>query len=299
MSEIAANVDQDPRPASNLEILIKLTIRSFVLSAIAMVLVSFRDPVSTQSTLEQLRNFTPATMAGLIGDAAMGCVPDDAPDSQPKTPKAADEKQCAKSVMNKDTGVECGELLHGGPPTIRRCTKPLVDGWPATGHWVPRAEANGFPRLPFVSAAIVAADVTRHLVLLPEPLRHSQPGVVVGFLVLLQLVFGFGITAAIAKAIARWLNDGVLVLFLVFGTLMVGAAFACWVVLPVVGVILTGLVSLNANPLISSVFAIATTYASGIALIKALLKRYFDPISGQAADSLADKTARWFVRYVP
>jgi hypothetical protein len=157
----------------------------------------------------------------------------------------------------------------------------------------------GFPRgAGPVGFFIAAADVAVHLVV-PTTVHDSRVAqAVVGFMGLLQLLFGAGITIALLRPVSGRLNGGWLAILIVFGTLIIGAT-AAWAVLPSIAFIFDTMVSLKSGLSTSFVVAIAATYASGIAIIKFFLGKPIHRLLDKATDSVADKAARLFVRYVP
>jgi hypothetical protein len=288
MSEIAANVDQNPRPAPKLQNLVTLAIRSFIASAIVAGGICLKYPEGTSDALKKLRMLTPETIISLLDDATVGC--------QTVTPPPF--IQCTDNP---------GKLCIPGPEDLRRmkalisreCTKPIVDGWPATGNWLPRT--TGYRWTGIFGFFVAATDVAVHLVV-PTTVSGSETSkgakAIVGFVGLLQIVFGLGITVAILKPVSRGLNELWFAALAVLGTLILGSAVA-WAMLPAITFLFKTMVSLKTGLSASFVGAIAVTYASGIAIIKYFLDKPLHRISDAATDSAAEKVARWFIRYVP
>lgn len=168
---------------------------------------------------------------------------------------------------------------------------PLIPGWPVTGQWQSWLEAHSVPRIPVFGILVAVTDVAINL-LVPTGVSGVVKKVV-GFVGLLQLVLGFGIAALLLKPVSKWLNDGWLVLILALGTLLIGAS-ATWLVLWLMTTVYAGMAHL-VGPLISMIVAIAATYAGAVAFLEGPVHH----VMGDAADILADKVARWFVRYAP
>ena len=288
MPEIAAEVDQDPLPPSNFQRYVKRVIKSFFLSAGAAAFICAVDP-DAAATFGKLGGFTPSTMTSLLGDALLGC---DAP--PPGASKVASNKKCTSPALDPDA-CRRAELLNHGEDQKRECTPPLIPGWPVTGQWLSWLDAHGVPRIPVFGILIAVADVAINL-LVPTGVSGVAKEVV-GFVGLLQLVLGFGITALLLKPVSKWLNDAWLVLILALGTLLIGAS-ATWLVLWLMTTVYAGMAHL-VGPLISMIVAIAATYAGAAAIIKYFLEGPVHHVMGDAADILADKIARWFVRYAP
>jgi hypothetical protein len=281
-------VDPDPRPAQKLQNLAAYAIRSFIAAAIATGGICLKDPDGTRAALKGLHLLTPGTIISLLGDATVGCQTAAPP---PPFISCATTEDPWKICIPGPEDLRRMKLLIG-----RECTKPIVDGWPATGNWLPRT--TGFRWTGILGFFVAAADVAVHLVV-PTTVSGSETSkgakAIVGIVGLLQILFGFGITVVLLKPVSRGLNQLWFAAFVVLGTLLVGSAVA-WAVLPAIASLFNTMVLLKAGLSASFVGAIAATYASGIAIIKYFLKK---PILDAATDAVAEKAARWFVRYVP
>jgi hypothetical protein len=281
-------VDPDPRPAPKFQNLVALAIRSFIAAAIVAGGICLSDPEGTRDALNKLALLTPETIISLLGDATVGCQTFTPPPFIPCTTTDTPGKICIPGPED----LRRMELLIG-----RECTKPIIDGWPATGNWLPRA--TGFRWTGIFGFFVAATDVAVHLVV-PTTVSESSKGAkaIVGFVSLLQMLFGFGITVVILKPVSRGLNELWFAAFVVLGTLIVGSAVA-WAVLPAITFLFNAMVSLKTGLSASFIGAIALTYASGIAIIKYFLEKPLHRILDEATDSAAEKAARWFIRYVP
>ena len=294
MPEIAAKPDQNELPPSNLHKFVRRVIKSFFLSAFVVAVLCAGNPDIAVSTFKKLGSFTLSTMAGLLGDALLGCEADVAAAPQTGAPKVETRKRCTASSSDPDA-CRRAELLNHGDEGKRQCVDPLIPGWPVTGQWQPRLEARGV-RIPLVGVLIAVADVAGHLVV-PTEVEPETSQRIVGFVGLLQLILGFGITTMLLKPIARRLNDVWLLLILAVGTLLIGAS-ATWLLLWVIGAALAEMSSL-VGPWGSVIVAISATYAAAAAIIKFLLEDTVHHGVEEVADLLADKVAAWFVRFAP
>jgi hypothetical protein len=258
-----APMDKASAPKTKLHVWIESVLRSLIASAFAVAVIGWSSPVAVRSALEQLRSFGPETIASLLGDARSGC--------KPNPPNSS--------------------LLA---PIVRKCTTPLVEGWPAAGQWVPRL---GLVNTGLLGTAVAAADVAAHL-LVPTTVSDKATKTLVGFLGLLQFVLGFGITALLLRLVDKVLNDVWLVVGLVAGTLFIGSAVA-WLLLPAIGFLLDAIISVETNSLVASVAGISVIYASGTTLLKYFLGKSLYRVADDAIDSVADKAAELFIRCVP
>jgi hypothetical protein len=288
MSEIAANVDQNRRPASQLQNLVTLAIRSFIAAAIVTGSICWSDPEGTSDALKKLSLLTPGTIISLLGDATVGCQPAIPERFVPCTTIDITGPVCAAGPPDPKRG----ELLIS-----RKCTTPIIDGWPATGNWLPRVTDSRWTGI--LGFFVAATDVAVYL-LVPTTVTETSKGAsaMVGFVGLLQLLFGFGITVVILNPISRGLDGVWFAALVALGTLLAGSAVA-WAVLPAITFLFNKMVLVKAGLSASFIGAIALTYASGMTIIKYFLKKPFHQMLDTATDSVADRVARWFIRYVP
>jgi hypothetical protein len=135
---------------------------------------------------------------------------------------------------------------------------------------------------------IAMADVGLHLAL-----ASSVP---MKFLALTQLLFGFGVTAAILRLDGR-LNEFWFAFLLFFGTLMIGSGIG-WLLLILVGQILGGMESVVRLPALKFILASACALTGMGFFIRQLLEWSGDKARDKATDSLADKAADWLLRYI-
>ena len=133
------------------------------------------------------------------------------------------------------------------------------------------------------------SDVVVHLALAPT--------IVTKFVAVMQLVFGFGITALILRRIGRWLNEYWLILLLLLGTLMIGSAVA-WVMLPLIGVLLDGVEAITALPFVSIVVSVAGSFGAFRALTHALSEWLKQKAVDKVEVTLADKATELYLRYI-
>jgi hypothetical protein len=282
------HVDQDPISNSNLHRWVKSAIRSLIVSAIAVAVLCFSEPQDVRPAFAALSSFTPSTMMHLIKDANAGCERGGGTSARP-------------AAMDFGRGLDGLKLTHGLSDTryAMPCTTPLIDGWPAAGLWVPRLQAAlGLPTIPVLGFLFALVDVTFHL-MVPTTVKSSESKrTVVAFTGLLQVVLGFGLTVLALKPISKWLNDGWLAVLIFLGTLFVGSAIS-WVVAEIVTRIFAGAERLMANPWLATIIACGATYAVGVSLVKGLLEKQLDRRLDQPVDRLAEKTARWFIKYAP
>jgi hypothetical protein len=289
MSEIAAKVDQDSRPASQLLNLVTLAIRSFIAAAIVTGGICLSDPTGTSDALGKLGLLTPGTIISLLGDATVGCQP--APTPPPFIPCATTDSPGKICVPGPE------DLKRREALISRKCTTPIINGWPATGNWLSRITDSRWAGI--LGFFVAATDVAVHL-LVPTTVTETSKGAraIVGFVGLLQMLFGLGIAVVILNPVSRGLDGVWFAALVVLGTLLAGSAVA-WAVLPAITFLFNEMVSLKAGLSASFIGVIAATYASGIAIIKYFLKKPFHGMLDTATDSVADRAARWFIRYVP
>ena len=136
---------------------------------------------------------------------------------------------------------------------------------------------------------IAMADVGVHLAL-----ASSVP---MKFLALTQLLFGFGVTAAILRLLDGRLNEFWFAFLLFFGTLMIGSGIG-WLLLILVGQILGGMESVVRLPALKFILASACALTGMGFFTRQLLEWSGDKAKDKATDSLADKAADWLLRYI-
>ena len=266
---------------------IKQAIKTFLQSAVALTCLYFLQPAGTEAALKNLRSFTPVVMLNLIADAmgecehrgpgVNGASVNVAPLSAPgPTPDDAKTLTLTKSDLFR--------------PTACRA-QPIEQGWPTVGNWVAWLRNHGVPGLGIVSLLIALADVTVHLVVAP------RDATALAFVGLMQVVFGFAIMAAIVMRIEKWLNAYWAALLLCFGTLMIGSVVTS-VMLPVISAILAGAESVIHLPVIASIVAIAVSFAGASSIIGRLLEWCRDTVMDATTETLADKAAELFLRYI-
>jgi hypothetical protein len=254
---------------------VERAIKTLVQATVALACIFFASPEATNKSLAALHSFTPVTMSNLIADAMSDCEHKSSIEPYPTY---------AQLDMPKIT---TSDLLRPSPCRA----SPLENGWPTVGNWVAGLEKLGVPRMPIISPMIALADVTVHLVFAPS----ISP--VATFLGLMQVVFGFGIAAAIVVRISRWLDDFWAALLLLYGTLMIGSVVA-WILLPLIGAILAGLGRVIHSPSIASVVAITISLSGTSWIIGRLLEWSKEKATDKVTDSLADRAAGLFLRFI-
>src|SRR5271165_1826178 len=238
MAENRSGVHTDtvePSPIQWLRRTMTAAVKTFLVSASALVCLYFTSPEATKSSIRNLRSFTPGTMFQLIEDAMDQCVPG----PEKPLPSLSDNPYPNAPMLSKDLG----------PPACR--VSPFKEGgedWPSLGHWVAWLDQHSVPRLPLISPMIAMADVGLHLAFAPSiPMK---------FLALTQLLFGFGMTAAILRMLDRWLNEYWFAFLLFFGTLMIGSAIG-WLLLILIGQMLSGMEGVVRSPVLKFILASA------------------------------------------
>jgi hypothetical protein len=176
-----------------------------------------------------------------------------------------------------------------GPPACRVKLEKGGEDLPSPGRWVARLDQLSVPRLPLITPMIAMADVGLHLALAPSAAMK--------FLALTQLLFGFGITAAILRLLDGRLNEYAFAFLLFFGTLMIGSAIR-WLLLILISQILAGMESVVRLPALRFIFASAGALAGLGFLTRQLLEWSSDKAKDKITDSLADKGADWLLRYI-
>lgn len=156
---------------------------------------------------------------------------------------------------------------------------PILGDWPKVGHW-----AAHIPE-PF-KLFVAAFDVFCHLIFT----RHVVPAAVG----VSQIVLGFGIALLIAQMIGRW-NDHWLALFLVLGTLIIGAA-ATWIALTLAAALYHALTHLIPNWPTNVALTLTAILGVECKSFGAMVKRL---VVDQPADSLAYKATKSIARYLP
>lgn len=266
---------------------IKQAIKTFLQSAVALTCLYFLQPAGTEAALKNLRSFTPVMMLNLIGDAMGEC------EHRGPGDNGAGVNGSPLSVPGpipddaKTLTLTKSDLLR--PSACR--VQPIEQGWPTVGNWVAWLGNHGVPSLGIISLLIALADVTVHLVVAP------RDATALAFVGLMQVVFGFAITAAIVMRIDKWLNAYWAALFLCVGTLMIGSVVTS-VMLPVISTILAGAESVIHFPVIASIVAIALSFAGASSIIGQLLVWCRDTVTDGMSETLADKAAGLFVRYI-
>jgi hypothetical protein len=281
-------MNQSPAPEVSLHRWIKSAVRSLLVSAVAVALLCFTESDSVKPVFEALTSFTPATMWSLIEDANSGC------DREAAAPTPASQWD-VPGLPGLPRITIAPELKKQAG---RRCTAPLVDYWPAAGLWRTRAHAAGWPEIPFLSALLALADVTFHM-LVPTTVRcPDAKKTIVGFMSMLQLVLGFGLTVFLVKPVARRLNDWSLALLILVGTLLVGSV-GFWAVANVSALIFAATDHLTHGSWIATIMTCTATYGGGISILKFLLEKPAHGLLEDRAESLAETAARLFVHYAP
>lgn len=280
-------MDEDSASETNLHRWVKSTIRSVIVSAVAVAVLCFTESDSVRPVFEALTSFTPTTMWSLIADANSGCDRAGGSSAVPSQWDIPSQSGLPRIAVNPIV-----------KPEVRRCTHPLVDQWPAAGLWRTRVHAAGSPDLPFVSFFVALADVGFHM-LVPTTVKcPDAKKAIVGFVSMLALVFGFGFTVFLIKPVARRLNDWWLALLILVGTLLLGS-IVFWSVANVSALIFATADYLTRGSWIATITTCAVTYAGGISILKFLLEKPFHGLLEGRVDSFAEAAARFFVRYAP
>jgi hypothetical protein len=264
------------QPIQWLQRTIAAAIKTFLLSALALACLYFASPEATKGAIQNLRSFTPEMMYKLIEDAMNQCVPG----PEKPLPDLSGDPYPNTLKLSKDLG----------PSACR--VSPYKEGdenWPTLGHWVAWLDQHSVPRLPLISPMIAMADVGLHL--------WFAPSIPTKFLALTQLLFGFGITAAILRMLDRWLNEYSFGFLLFFGTLIIGSAIG-WLLLIVIGNLLDGMEALVRSSVLKFILASASALTGMGFITRQLLEWSSDKAEDKATDSLADKAADLLLRYI-
>lgn len=267
---------------------LRAAVKSFLLTLEALTWAYFASPEETEKSLEKLRSFTPATMFSLVKDAAGLC----------KYRVWQDELQSDKTREIDVSPYSQGIEIHKNPLIVTRppCDPHALleggDEWPTVGNWLAWADEHSIPRMPFVSAIIALADVAAHLAVAPSiPMK---------FLGLMQLLFGFATTSAVISVISRHLpniNEIVLVLLILLGTLFIGSAIA-WVLLPVVSVMLASMGSVMHHKLFGYLISFATPLAGLGIIAHEILKWSTEKVKEKASEFVTDKVTAVLMRWI-
>jgi hypothetical protein len=246
-------------------------------SASALVCLYFASPEATKASIQTLCSFTPWMMFKLIQDAMDQCVPSP---EKPPLPNLSDNLYPNAPMLSKDLG----------PPACR--VSPFKEGgenWPSLGHWVAWLDQHSIPRLPLISPMIAMADVGLHLAF--------APSIPMQFLALTQLLFGFGMTAAILRMLDRWLNEYWFAFLLFFGTLLIGSVIG-WLLLVLIGQVLGGMEGVVRLPVLKFILTSACTLTGMGFITRQLLEWSSEKAEDKITDSLADKAAGLLLRYI-
>jgi hypothetical protein len=280
-------MDKDSARETNLHRWVKSVIRSVIVSAVAVAVLCFTEPDSVKPVFEALISFTPATMSSLIEDANSGCARSGVSSAVPSQWNMPSQSGLPRITVNPIV-----------KPEVRPCTTPLVDQWPAAGMWRTRVHAAGWPDLPFVSFFVALADVTFHM-LVPTTVKcPDAKKAIVGFVSMLALIFGFGLTAFLVKSVSKRLGDWWLLLLIFVGTLLIGSV-VFWSVANVSARIFATADYLTRGSWVATIMTCTVTYAGGISILKLLLDKPFHGLLEGRADSFAEAGAQFFVRYAP
>lgn len=279
MTEGRSGVRTDTLAPSRIQWLqrtIAAAIKTFLLSALALVCLYFSSPEATKETIQNLRSFTPGMMFKLIQDAMDECV------TGPEKPLPNLSGVPYPNTLKLSKDLE--------PQACR--VSPYKEGdenWPNIGHWVAWLDQHSVPRLPLISPMIAMADVGLHLAF--------APSIPTKFLALMQLLFGFGITATILRMVDNWLNEYWFAFLLFFGTLMIGSALG-WLLLILISQLLDGLEGFVRSPVLKFILASAGALTGMGFITRQLLEWSRDKVEDKATDSLAGIITGWILRYI-
>ncbi len=184
-------------------------------------------------------------------------------------------------ALLKDAGTDCvpkaaAKNLMESREACR--SHPILGDWPQVGHWAARIPA------PF-KLFWAAFDVSLHLIFT----RHLVPAAVG----VSQLLLGFGISLLIAQMIGRW-NDYWLAVFLILGTLIIGAAATC-IVLNIAAALYHALTHLIPNWPTNVAVTLTAILGVECKSFGAMVKRL---VVDRPADSLASRATKSIERYL-